>query len=182
MLFKFAAVAFILAGQCFASAIHNVEQPQSLLANGDIGILGCTDAGRDNPNCVWCGTAPWCSSGCPGGTVQRGWDACGVGKCCVVGMKRLCCPSYMANEEATPPKEPEAETVVEHYEITIEKTVESPTESSIQADSENKCVVAGFAPFCRGECPDGYKKKAQDKCLGPGPCCITGSKALCCTE
>lgn len=41
--------------------------------------------------CKWYGTAPWCDADCPSGTVQRGWDACGDGKCCIVGMKRQCC-------------------------------------------------------------------------------------------
>ncbi|KAK1149073.1 hypothetical protein N8T08_007751 [Aspergillus melleus] len=139
MLFKFAAVALILSGQCLASAIHNVDQQQTLLANGDVGALGCTDAGRENPNCS------------------------------------------MANEEAATSVEAE-ETVVEHYEITVEKTVDVQAQPSIEVDGENKCVVAGFAPFCKGECPNGYKEKARGRCLGPGPCCLSGSKALCCTD
>ncbi|KAI9034930.1 uncharacterized protein KD926_005011 [Aspergillus affinis] len=140
MLFKFAAVTLFLAGQCLASAIHKIDQQQTLLANGDVGALGCTDAGRENPN------------------------------------------YSMANEETVPSEEPEAETVVEHYEITVEKTVDMQVEHSIEVDDENKCVVAGFAPFCKGECPNGYKEKARGRCLGPGPCCISGSKALCCTD
>ncbi|KAH8430663.1 uncharacterized protein LDX57_008325 [Aspergillus melleus] len=139
MLFKFTIVALALIGQCLASAIHNIDQQQTLLANGDVGALGCTDAGRENPNCS------------------------------------------MANEEAAPSEEAE-ETVVEHYEITVEKTVDVQTQPSIEVDGGNKCVVAGFAPFCEGKCPDGYKEKAKGRCLGPGPCCLSGSKALCCTD
>lgn len=49
----------------------------------------------DRSNCYWKGTSPMCSSSnnCPSGFTMICKDACGDGKCCVTGMKALCCPT-----------------------------------------------------------------------------------------
>ena len=46
------------------------------------------------------------------------------------------------------------------------------------------CFWFGTAPFCGGECPDGWKEKERDKSgknkIGFGNKCWSGTKKLCC--
>ena len=48
----------------------------------------------DKSNCYWKGTSPICSTSneCPTGFSLVCKDGCGDGKCCVTGVKALCCP------------------------------------------------------------------------------------------
>merc|ERR1712212_1016505 len=46
-------------------------------------------------------------------------------------------------------------------------------------DAEGACYWDGEAPFCEGNCPDGYDECGRDDC-GDGSCCWTGHKACCC--
>ncbi len=48
----------------------------------------------DRSNCYWKGTSPICSTSneCPTGFNLVCKDGCGDGKCCVTGVKALCCP------------------------------------------------------------------------------------------
>ncbi len=49
----------------------------------------------DRSNCYWKGTSPICSTSneCPTGFNLVCKDGCGDGKCCVTGVKALCCPT-----------------------------------------------------------------------------------------
>lgn len=44
-----------------------------------------------------------------------------------------------------------------------------------------KCFWYGTAPFCAGECPEGWKAIAYDS-TGDGAACWTGMKVFCCPD
>lgn len=41
------------------------------------------------------------------------------------------------------------------------------------------CQWEGTAPFCNGQCSEGWRLQAWNNC-GNGACCLTGNKVLCC--
>ncbi|KAI1013310.1 hypothetical protein LB503_001482 [Fusarium chuoi] len=104
--------------------------------------------------CRWEGTAPYCAGECEPGWDERGRSQYGDGSCCWTGSKALCCEQddYVKN------------LVKEQDKVGVAS-----------------CRWEGTAPYCAGECEDGWSERGRSQC-GDGSCCWTGSKALCCED
>lgn len=50
-----------------------------------------------------------------------------------------------------------------------------------EEEQKKNCYWAGVAPFCNGQCQQGYTEMRRDE-KGDGLACVTGTKVLCCEE